>query len=81
MTPQFPPYVHSVFARRESLQVVGQIRNACSFTSLANALNTRANALIHTRQNLSAKPAVVPTKHGWHCAGAQSMAITQARLW
>ena len=49
MTPQFPPSVHSVFdAPSSAWPVVGQIRNACSFTSLANALNTRASAFIHT---------------------------------
>jgi hypothetical protein len=49
MTPQFPSYVHSVFSGPTSnWPVVGQIRNACSFTSLANVLNTRANAFIHT---------------------------------
>lgn len=49
MTPQFPPYVHSVFdAPSSAWPVVGQIRNACSFTSLANALNTQVDAFVHT---------------------------------
>lgn len=49
MTLQFPPYVHSVFRGPSSTwPVVGQIRNACSFTSLANVLNTRAAAFVHT---------------------------------
>ena len=49
MTPQFPPYVHSVFdAPSSAWPVVGQIRNACSYTSLANALNTQVDAFVHT---------------------------------
>lgn len=49
MTSKFPAFVHCVFAAPSiTWPVVGQIRNACSFTSLANALNTQADAFVHT---------------------------------
>ncbi len=48
MTPQFPNYVHSVFPGPTSnWPVVGQIRNACSFTAIANALNCRESVFFH----------------------------------
>ena len=45
----FPPYVHSVFdGPTADWPVIGQVKNACSVTSLANVLNLYAAASIYT---------------------------------
>ena len=45
----FPPHVHSVFdGPTTNWPVIGQVKNACSVTSLANVLNLYAAASIYT---------------------------------